>query len=712
MPRRILKVGRQTLTLDARPDRLDLRDLPYRPPVASLPPAWPEPAAIAKALPAYRAAGLILDQKSEGACTGFGLAAVVNYLLWTRSRRRMRANGKVSPRMLYHLARFYDEWPGEDYEGSSCRGALKGWHRHGICAETLWPYTDKAGRAVFVRPGPGWDLDALKRPLGVYYRVDRRAVVDLQAALFHAGAVYVSGNVHAGWARVPSPRVPSFKSLPVIRQDEPSGGHAFALVGYNDTGFVVQNSWGPGWGAGGFAVLTYDDWVENGTDAWVVAMGVPVAPGGKAGPAARPRRCFVGSGSTEAPAGWPAWLGGGRRDPLEARTDAWSAEEAYWHTLVTGNDGRLIRRLPHVADERDAGRFVCFEQPRDWFRGRPAGAPRRLVVYAHGGLNAEADSIRRIRVLGPCFADNDIYPVFTTWKSGWQETVDDMIADGVERVFGEPVPAEGFRDAAAEAWDRTVEMTVRHLLVKAMWSEMKENVARGASGGRGLDLLADHVAALGADAATKGKLEVHLVGHSAGSFVCGRLLNELGQRGVAVRSCTLYAPACDLAFALEFYAPALAGGTLDPGTFHVHLLSDARELDDTVGPYGKSLLYLVSRALERDHKTPLLGMAASFDAARASREWWHEGRVAEVKAWQKLFWGKNPPAGIAAHGGPKTVRETGPNLHVLDDRQVSVGPRRIQSGHGCFDNSVEVVGATVARILGQAPRRKITNLDY
>ena len=34
--------------LDARPDRLDLRDLAYRPPLRSLPPQWPVDADIAR----------------------------------------------------------------------------------------------------------------------------------------------------------------------------------------------------------------------------------------------------------------------------------------------------------------------------------------------------------------------------------------------------------------------------------------------------------------------------------------------------------------------------------------------------------------------------------------------------------------------------------------------------------------------------------------
>jgi C1A family cysteine protease len=41
---------------------------------------------------------------------------------------------------------------------------------------------------------------------------------------------------------------------------EPYGGHAMLLVGYNRPGgyFIAKNSWGPDWGHGGYAYLTYD----------------------------------------------------------------------------------------------------------------------------------------------------------------------------------------------------------------------------------------------------------------------------------------------------------------------------------------------------------------------------------------------------------------------------------------------------------------------
>ena len=79
--------------LDARPDRLDLRDREFAPLVVSLPPRFPDDATVRTLLPAYVRAGLILSQGNEGACTGFGLACVVNYLFW-RKRARVGRDAK------------------------------------------------------------------------------------------------------------------------------------------------------------------------------------------------------------------------------------------------------------------------------------------------------------------------------------------------------------------------------------------------------------------------------------------------------------------------------------------------------------------------------------------------------------------------------------------------------------------------------------------
>jgi hypothetical protein len=689
--------------LDARPDRLDLRDFPYRPPLRNLLPEYPDAATLKRAFPRYAADKMVLDQGQEGACTGFGLAAVVNYLRWSRiqlakrGRSRKTPPPKVSPRMLYHLARFYDEWPGEDYDGSSCRGALKGWHRHGVCDDRLWPYRNKAGDVVFIEPADGWDANATQCPIGVYYRIDKSSVVDMQAAICEVGAIYCSGNVHAGWFAHPFPQRAGIACIEAAPRAENTGGHAFALVGYNRHGFIVQNSWGPKWGTKGFAILPYEDWVTRGTDAWAVVLGAPIEH------AESPHYHETQTLQSRAAAGSGAiTLGGPSVRSVAAAVTPWDRDNAYRHAVVMGNNGGIVNRS--IARQAlSAFEHVVVEAPVEWC----GSGPSRLLLYAHGGLNAEEESVRRIQVMAPYFQANGIYPVFLTWRTGVLESLEGIFEDiqqGVEPTGAFRDVWRVVRDTIGEARDRAVEVACQTAGVKAIWSQMKQN-ARAAralrqpiAGADGKVAQQDPTLVLLADALDRLKtklprLELHLVGHSAGAILFGHLCDALRDRSVTVNSCTLYAPACTVQFALDHYEPAITEGVLRKQDFHVELLSDERELGDSVGPYGKSLLYLVSRALEDQHKTPLLGMATAWDPAKRHTFSNDPAIQRGLKGWQ-TFWGS-----VRA---PREVTQS----------QISNGVAHVPSSHGGFDNDVDVITRTIERIAGRPLKHKVEQLVY
>lgn len=688
--------------LDVRPDRLDLRDREYQPPLVSLPEEYPSAEIQATLLPRYR--DMVLDQFNEGACTGFGLACVINFLQWSRPFRQRallkldfpppEPIAKVSPRMLYHLARFYDEWPGEDYEGSSCRGAMKGWHRHGVCAEKFWPYADRQGK--FVPPREGWQLDAAKRILGAYYRINRASVSDMQAAVYETGAIYVSAQVHAGWA-VPT----SVSTLPVIRPStQDPGGHAFAIIGYTPRGFIVQNSWGQDWGFHGFAILPYPDWIQNGMDAWVAALGVPAGVAWDSrGASAEPRASDAFRGTAfgvedrNGPAG--KWFFGGGQQAVSHKyknpsVAPWTDERAYHHLLVMGNNGQPLNRLVTCENAQAAVAEVCQTRVRQWLAG---GARPKLAIYAHGGLNSEEDAVQRTRILAPYFFENGVYPLFIAWRTGFLETLGQIFKDNlpdVSGLLGEAAGglsndlgglSRGLGEHLADARDRTIELAAERLM-KPVWSQMKQNAQAATSAGQGLGLLAGHLKRLAADHAG---LEIHLIGHSAGSILHGNLLDLVRRAKVPVASCTLFAPACTVSFAQEHYGKAITGGTLAPNGLFVENLSEEREQADSVGPYGKSLLYLVSRALEEFHKMPLLGKTLEWtetDSGRRNQLFGAAG-AADVAAWQTF------------------VRDQQLNAPTLcRTATVSDGLGRIPSAHGSFDNDVAVITRTIERAKG------------
>ncbi|MBS2037288.1 C1 family peptidase [bacterium] len=649
--------------LDARPDRIDLRDRIYTPKLSSLPPEYPTQQDIDAYLPDYRR--LILDQGSEGACTGFGLAAVVNYLNWKIAGSNSK---QVSPRMFYHLARMYDEWPGEDYTGSSCRGAMKGWHRHGICLDEIWPYRNSKGEPEFIPPSPGWQQDAARRPLGAYYRIPKESISDIQSAIYEVGAIYVSCQVHEGW------RLGSQARLSVIPPSAKiTGGHAFALVGYNLDGFIVQNSWGPDWGFHGFAVLTYEDWVIHGMDSWVAVLGAPMAttvPATQVDSSLLPGSISRHSSPVRIRGRVPALSSNPRTQPV-------SEETAFRHSIVMANNGTPINRLIDRANAQMAVQAIAQEFPLAWLRQQPE-ANRKIAIYAHGGLNDEPGAIRRVRVMLPYYLANGVYPLFVVWKTGLGETLLDILQDRVGSA--DEMLASGPID---DFLDRSIETLAHSAPVRAIWSEMKQNALLGARPGGALSLLAQNLQELRAQVPG---LEIHLLGHSAGSILHGHLLSSLRSRGEKARSVSLWAPACSVPFAQEHYGSAIAEGSLALNNLAVETLSWPLEKSDMAGPYHKSLLYLVSRALEELHKTPILGLQPIWvrnpdsSTAKNLEEICRPDLLASVKAWQDLMGGR----------GPK----------VLEDEFSSDGVQQMRTDHGSFDNNVEVLTRALKLIRG------------
>ncbi|TAG26021.1 MAG: hypothetical protein EAZ40_04990, partial [Rhodobacterales bacterium] len=107
----------------------------------------------------------------------------------------------------------------------------------------------------------------------------------------------VSARVHQNWlGKLPKGYIRFRKGV--------IGTHAFVLLGYDDKGFILQNSWGPNWGfwnkQPGLAHWSYEDWAENILDTWVLRLA-PRAPGtldlrarGTTAPSpARPRRSSI-----------------------------------------------------------------------------------------------------------------------------------------------------------------------------------------------------------------------------------------------------------------------------------------------------------------------------------------------------------------------------------------------------------------------------------
>jgi len=146
------------------------------------------------------------------------------------------------------------------------------------------------------------------------------------------------------------------------------------------------------------------------------------------------------------------------------------------------------------------------------------------------------------------------------------------------------------------------------------------------------------------------------------------------------------APAMSIELFKEKMLPHIKSNNCPTPTLYV--LSNTGELDDDVGPYGKSLLYLVSNAFERVRGKPILGMEKFIRTVDPKLK-------QEVdKEMEKLFKNGNLVVAGAAPAG------------------AALGPDVCRSdSHGGFDNDSFTLNSVLCRILGKKPRRPFENRD-
>jgi hypothetical protein len=583
---------------NAVPDPFDERDLVYRPRLQPLP-----------AKLDCRKDRAVLEQEGQS-CVGHAMAAMINTVLAHTSNGR-RKSPQVSPYMLYWLARRYDEFEGEEDVGSSLRGGLKGWFNHGCALLSKWPKLD----SLRDLDDPEMQAHCAERPLGAFYRINAFRLDDMQSALNELHVIVASAAIHDGWEEPRQLRKGGATNHAILRPVNPKalGGHAFALVGYDEIGFLVQNSWGTGWGKGGFATLPYEDWLDSAYDAWVARPGVPRTPFA----AGRNRAALVTRGGIATGPG-----------PDLRRLTA--------HVVNLGNDGRLSNRGKFASSPAQIETIFHHmdEAHRDWTKENP-GLKRHVVLYAHGGLVSEAGGLETAEKHLNWWMNNRVYPVYFAWQSGAGETLLNQLVDLVRTKL----PFGGIGFDIAEQFDRLVEKTAR-VSIRQIWDEMKENARKASDPIKGAGVkwppngATDAMAKLPGASLTVSRLAnyvnkdhpgtlVHLVGHSAGSIFHAALLQRLVQENIPVATLNLLAPAIRVDEFRRDMLPHLGAGKKVART-GVFALSDRRELDDVCGAggvnvYQKSLLYLVSRALERlpgkdQFEVDLLGMERFFDA--------------------------------------------------------------------------------------------------
>lgn len=240
------------------PDLPDKRDLKY---------AAPHPCV--RKLPAkinlQDRCPAIYNQGDLNSCTANAIGAAFQFGLI-----KQKSKDFIPSRLfIYYNERVIKHNVSSD-SGAMIRDGIKSINKHGVCPETMWPYTINQ---FATKPSKRCYTEALKHQVLSYHRVPR--TLSQMKGCLAEGFPFVFGfTVYESFR---SKAVAKSGKLDMPKKKEKEvGGHAVLAVGYDEKSkhFIARNSQGKGWGKEGYFTMPYDYLMEENLadDFWTIRI--------------------------------------------------------------------------------------------------------------------------------------------------------------------------------------------------------------------------------------------------------------------------------------------------------------------------------------------------------------------------------------------------------------------------------------------------------
>ena len=200
----------------------------------------------------------VLDQGSIGTCTAHAVAAAYSY------EQRVQKARVITPSRLFI---YYNERVLTHQRNLNAvvrlRDAIKAVAKRGVCAESLWPYSEDPKVLRRKPPKEAFEAAANHRILE-YHRIlieshnPEEFLKHLKRCLADR-CPFAFGFMLYESLESNEVRRTGIMPFPNPTREQLKGGHAVMAVGYDDhrNAFLVRNSWGPTWGIGGYFWMPY-----------------------------------------------------------------------------------------------------------------------------------------------------------------------------------------------------------------------------------------------------------------------------------------------------------------------------------------------------------------------------------------------------------------------------------------------------------------------
>ena len=210
----------------------------------------------------------VYNQKRLNSCSANAVAAAVEFDLMKQRNERIIFPSRL---FIFYNSRAIEGTTRSD-EGVYIRDAVKSVARYGDCPNDLWPYDEHK----FARKPPRRCYErAMKYRAVKYQRVTRN--LDHFRGCLASGYPFVFGfSAHQKFRDV-------VKNTGVLNMPAPGervlGNHAVLAVGYDDPRgrLIVRNSWGTGFGLGGYFTMPYEYLLKEdlSADFWTIRVDGP-----------------------------------------------------------------------------------------------------------------------------------------------------------------------------------------------------------------------------------------------------------------------------------------------------------------------------------------------------------------------------------------------------------------------------------------------------
>lgn len=191
----------------------------------------------------------VRDQGHRDTC-----AAVTGAAIKETSEEKVTGDAEdMSGEFIYYHR---DNKPAEGMFGRNVFSIMK---NIGVVPESMYPY------GTTMPPKKKHYEEAERHRIDLYAKTE--TVDGAKKALIDTGALYLSLPLYRSHTGLTFWRPTDIAETP--------SGHAVAIVGYNQEGFIIRNSWGDGWGDNGHCIFPYEDWPLH-WECWMALDNNPV----------------------------------------------------------------------------------------------------------------------------------------------------------------------------------------------------------------------------------------------------------------------------------------------------------------------------------------------------------------------------------------------------------------------------------------------------